>query len=270
MKKVFYLLALSIFVFLTALFNSEQVHALSFPLDTADIGISSSVNPQSISIGSEVVITVLVGNVGSVEKTIETITNTLPEGFVYIDGSTTGATTENPSINDRKLIYKGPFQIAADGGTITISFRAHASSVPGTYTNKTSVRERDNSKEIGQPIEIIVVQSVTSLLPTVSNSFQEPPVQMEGKEFTVERLIQGSRNQFINAVLSSILFMIAFAGISAIVWFFLPKNVLWNLKQRIGKKHIIVLLVLVYLGAFWFITSNNIVSGPFIIEYNWF
>lgn len=77
--------------------------------------------------------TITVANQNRSAVTADTITVTLPEGFVYTPGSTTGATTTDPTVAGRKLTFTGPFTIAS-GATITVHFDVTASATPGSYT----------------------------------------------------------------------------------------------------------------------------------------
>ena len=66
--------------------------------------------------------------------TLDSLTDTLPAGFTYVPGSTTGATTANPTIAGQDLTWSG---ISVPGaGSASITFSVTASSTPGTYTNE--------------------------------------------------------------------------------------------------------------------------------------
>ena len=65
------------------------------------------------------------------------MTDTLPVGFSYTPGSTTGGTTANPSIAGRDLTWAGPIVVPA-AGTATISFDVTVATTAGTYTNEAS------------------------------------------------------------------------------------------------------------------------------------
>ena len=65
---------------------------------------------------------------------LNTITDTLPAGFTYTPGSTTGATTSDPTVSGQNLTWNGPFNDPA-GGDVTLHFGVTVSSTPGTYYN---------------------------------------------------------------------------------------------------------------------------------------
>ena len=71
-------------------------------------------------------------NIGAV--TLDSITDTLPAGFSYTPGSTTGATTANPSISSQDLSWSGPISVPASGDA-SIHFNVTVASTPGEYFN---------------------------------------------------------------------------------------------------------------------------------------
>jgi hypothetical protein len=79
--------------------------------------------------------TITIANGNSEALPVQTITDDLPAGFTYTAGSTTGATTANPTIAGQELTWTGPFSVPASG-TLTLHFGVTASTTPGTYTNE--------------------------------------------------------------------------------------------------------------------------------------
>ena len=67
--------------------------------------------------------------------TVASITDTLPDGFAYVSGSTTSATTNEPAISGQTLTWSGPFSLPA-GSTITLHFNVTVSTTPGIYLNQ--------------------------------------------------------------------------------------------------------------------------------------
>lgn len=64
---------------------------------------------------------------------VDTVTVTLPPGFTYLSGTTTGVTTADPAISGQTLTWTGPFDISP-GGEITVDFDVRVAPDPGTYT----------------------------------------------------------------------------------------------------------------------------------------
>lgn len=83
--------------------------------------------------------TITVSNAGTVPQTLSSITDTLPAGFTYIAGSSTGATTTDPAIAGAALTWSGTFVVpaatAGGPGTLALHFGVTVSAQAGTYTN---------------------------------------------------------------------------------------------------------------------------------------
>ena len=78
--------------------------------------------------------TITIHNSNSDAVVVNTITDTLPAGFTYTPGSTTGATTSDPTVSGQNLTWSGPFNDPA-GGDVTLHFGVTVSSTAGTYYN---------------------------------------------------------------------------------------------------------------------------------------
>ena len=78
--------------------------------------------------------TITIHNPNASAVTLNAITDTLPSGFSYRPGSTTGAVLSNPSINGQNLSWPGPINDPA-GGNVSIHFNVTVSSLAGAYYN---------------------------------------------------------------------------------------------------------------------------------------
>ncbi len=111
------------------------------PVGTTPLTVTKTVDQAQAPAGSEVTYTITLSNAGATEQAITSVTDSLPDGFAYVPGSTTGLTTADPT-GTSDLSWTGTYQVpAAEGGeagTATLSFRATVSDVPGTYTNSAS------------------------------------------------------------------------------------------------------------------------------------
>ena len=106
-------------------FSPTGAQAL-FVTKTADIA--------NVGAGASDGYTITVNNPGA-DATINSITDTLPAGFTYTAGSSTGVTTADPTIAGQVLTWTGPFAVAA-GGSLTLHFNVTVSSASGTFTNQ--------------------------------------------------------------------------------------------------------------------------------------
>jgi uncharacterized repeat protein (TIGR01451 family) len=81
--------------------------------------------------------TITLANTGSAAAPVTTITDTLPAGFSYVAGSTTGGITANPTVSGSQLTWTGTFSVPASG-TLVFHFKVTVSTTPGHYTNSAS------------------------------------------------------------------------------------------------------------------------------------
>jgi uncharacterized repeat protein (TIGR01451 family) len=109
------------------------------PIGAAPASFSKTADAASTPAGGTNGYTVTVTNPGVVPTTLTSITDSLPAGFSYVTGSTTGATTSDPAVNGQDLTWTGSFVVpAATGntpGTLSLHFGVTVSTTPGTYTN---------------------------------------------------------------------------------------------------------------------------------------
>jgi uncharacterized repeat protein (TIGR01451 family) len=79
--------------------------------------------------------TITVANPNTSSVTLDSITDTLPVGFTYTPGSTTGATSADPSVSGQILTWTDPFAVPA-GESISLHFGVTVSSTSGDYLNE--------------------------------------------------------------------------------------------------------------------------------------
>ncbi|TML11040.1 MAG: DUF11 domain-containing protein, partial [Actinobacteria bacterium] len=83
--------------------------------------------------------TITISNPSQQPATLTTISDELPTGFTYVPGSSSGATTADPSIVGQSLSWgPGPFVVppaSGSPGTLTLHFNVTVSGTPGTYLN---------------------------------------------------------------------------------------------------------------------------------------
>jgi uncharacterized repeat protein (TIGR01451 family) len=104
------------------------------PTGAQALFVTKTADAASVAAGASDGYTITVNNPGA-DATLNSITDTLPSGFTYTAGSTTGATTADPAIAGQVLTWTGPFPVAA-GSSVTLHFGVTVSSVGGTYTNQ--------------------------------------------------------------------------------------------------------------------------------------
>jgi uncharacterized repeat protein (TIGR01451 family) len=100
------------------------------PLPTSK-GADSPTSPP----GSQNGYTITISNPNPSDVTLNSITDTLPAGFSYVIGSTTGVTTSDPSVSGQALTWSGPFTVPANG-SVSLHFLVTVATTPSTYFNE--------------------------------------------------------------------------------------------------------------------------------------
>ena len=96
-----------------------------------NLTISASAAPTSARAGDTITYTVNLGNTGTADGTISDVTFTLPAGFAYQAGSTTGLTTADPGGSTGTLTWSGLSRTVTAKATQSLSFRATAAGTAG-------------------------------------------------------------------------------------------------------------------------------------------
>jgi hypothetical protein len=105
------------------------------PVGAEPLRVSKTADIGSVPQGAPDGYTITVRNPGVVAETLSSIIDSpLPSGFTYTAGSTTGATTSNPTINGSTLTWHGSFTVPASG-SLSLHFRVTVSHTSGTYLN---------------------------------------------------------------------------------------------------------------------------------------
>jgi hypothetical protein len=94
--------------------------------------INLASDQDSVSKGGIIGYTISLASDSGVSESNITINISLPPGFAYQPGSTTGVTTTDPIISGNSLLYSGPFTVGPSD-VLTLSFKATVSSPPGTF-----------------------------------------------------------------------------------------------------------------------------------------
>ena len=109
------------------------------PTGALALSTAKTATSSTATAGTQDGYTITISNPNASAVSLGTITDTLPAGFTYKTGSTTGATTTDPGVSGQTLTWTGPFSVpAASGstpGTVSLSFNVTVSSANGTYYN---------------------------------------------------------------------------------------------------------------------------------------
>jgi len=105
------------------------------PLGAQALFVTKTADAASATAGGADGYTITVSNPNAAAATLSSIVDTLPAGFSYTAGSSSGATTTDPTVAAQVLTWTGPFNVPA-GGTTTLHFGVTVASANGTYYNQ--------------------------------------------------------------------------------------------------------------------------------------
>ena len=104
------------------------------PLGRVPLSTTKTADSSTVGVGGTNGYTITIHNPNSVAVALDSITDTLPAGFSYTPGSTTGATTSNPSIAGQQLTWPGSISVPSSGDA-SIHFNVTVAGTPGDYFN---------------------------------------------------------------------------------------------------------------------------------------
>jgi uncharacterized repeat protein (TIGR01451 family) len=129
--------------------------------------VSKTADSASTAQGGSNGYTITITNPNDVPVSLDTITDTLPQGFVYTAGSTTGAVTTNPVVDGQTLIWQeveGPLVQIPSNGSVSLHLGVTVPSAPGEYLN-----------EAGATASGFAIQSTGPTAPVTVTEPEPPP-----------------------------------------------------------------------------------------------
>ena len=134
------------------------------PLGRAPLSTTKTADSATAAAGGADGYTITVHNPNVQAVSLDAVTDTLPDGFSYQTGSTTGATTADPSISGQELSWAGPISVPASGDA-SIHFAVTVASTSGTYFNNAgAVAEGFTVASTGETAPITVIAAGTHSL----------------------------------------------------------------------------------------------------------
>lgn len=134
------------------------------PTGVAPLSVTKTADNPAPSSGAADGYTITVSNSNQQVVTLNSITDTLPAGFTYTSGSTTGVTTANPTVSGQQLTWSGPFAVAP-GGSIVLHFGVTVATAPGTYFNNATADAGTNTVA---PTGDTAPVTITQVRPTIA------------------------------------------------------------------------------------------------------
>jgi uncharacterized repeat protein (TIGR01451 family) len=101
------------------------------------LGMTKTADAANASPGAADGYLITVNNPSGFDVTLSSINDTLPAGFSYAAGSSSGITSDDPAISGQDLTWTGPFTVPA-AGSVSLHFGVTVAAVPGDYLNNAS------------------------------------------------------------------------------------------------------------------------------------
>ncbi|HET7488727.1 MAG TPA: choice-of-anchor P family protein [Acidimicrobiales bacterium] len=105
------------------------------PLGIQPLRTAKTADAASAQSGGTDGYTITVSNPNAQAVTLSAITDTLPAGFTYAAGTTSGTTTADPTVAGQDLSWAGPFTVPATGN-VSLHFGVHVATAGGDYYNQ--------------------------------------------------------------------------------------------------------------------------------------
>ena len=116
--------------------SATYSHVTTFsPLGLEGLVTSKTVDNSTSQAGTQNGYTITIQNPNANDVTVSSITDTLPAGFVYVPGSTTGVTADDPTIVAQLLTWNGSFSVPARD-SISLHFAVIVADTPGDHFNE--------------------------------------------------------------------------------------------------------------------------------------
>ena len=150
-------------------------HVTTFsPLGSQPLVVSKTADVGTVNAGASDGYTITVSNPNAGAITVSSIADTLPTGFTYTPGTSTGLTTTDPGIVGQVLTWTGSFSIAGSGSG-ALHFNVTVSSTAGTYFNNATAASSVDVVPSGDTAPITVVAATPTATSTTGATATSTP-----------------------------------------------------------------------------------------------
>lgn len=177
---------------------------MSTVLYGAQISIVYTTSTPTVETGSQVDYSITIMNTYRSWVLVTAVAILLPEGFTYINGSTSGSTTDNPSISGDQLTWSA-WWLLWTNQSVTINFSLMASNTAGNYASyaATAGYRFDQSNAGPTTVTVNGVQTTPLLVlnKSVDSSTSNPGAQLT---YTVDYMNAGDGPAYNVKILETI------------------------------------------------------------------
>ncbi|TAL16465.1 DUF11 domain-containing protein [bacterium] len=159
--------------------NRDQPRTASITMRAASVTAAKVVSSPSAVGKDNLVYTVTITSAGPGNARVSEVIDTLPAGFTYSAGTTSGLTTSDPAVAGQVLTWTGPW-IVNSGSSATLSFTAQAGGPRATAYNNVTMNGRNfPSVSTGDTAPVQVVAPIVSIVKSA-----DPAAAAPGQEIT--------------------------------------------------------------------------------------
>ena len=156
--------------------SASRVHLTTFsPLGRVPLVASKTADSGTAEAGGTNGYTISISNPNADSASLESITDTLPGGFAYVPGTTTGATTADPVIAGDVLTWSGPFAVSANSA-VTVQFDVTVAATPGSYYNEATADGGTDAVVATGPTALVVVGAATNTPPVAGDQADQTAI----------------------------------------------------------------------------------------------
>ncbi len=146
----------------------------SYEVQSPVMSVSKITTTPDVASGATVNYSIRIRNNGNITGVLTSITDNLPSGFSYLNGTVSGLTTADPTVNGDQLTWSGSWTILPSDSVI-LNFSATAALIRGSYLNNVTI-SGDNFPVIstGPTATVLVTGPTLTLNKSVDKSSAAP------------------------------------------------------------------------------------------------
>lgn len=162
------------------------------------VAIAKIANPTQTVAGGLATYTITLTNSGAISASATSVQDTIPAGFSYVAGTSTGLTTTNPGILGQTLTWSGNWTISP-GASAQLAFNVKSPTASGTYYNQAQVSGSNFSTAVTGDTAAV---KVTAPLMMLTKSVDQGTVLPAGQLLYQTRYRNLGDAQAVNFVIS--------------------------------------------------------------------
>jgi uncharacterized repeat protein (TIGR01451 family) len=197
------------------------------------LSLDKTASPLTLTTGENVVYNVTILNTGNADGVVQTITDTLPEGFQFLRLDPASDLVSEPADLDGALVWTGPFTVP-QGSDVNLIYQVRSSGV-GSKVNSVVVRDSQNNL-VGPKGSAVTTNPALVYAPLILRNYQIVLPSTLPMEETFDTGVPPEWTAFVNS-----------PGLSAADWFWVG-DVTWGRYDYVPDEPLNQWALSMYLG----------------------